>query len=150
MMSEACLTRQVCPLLLMHSACYDIPTHISRQTRISMPRQAALYGCPAMRCNSMTAATQVQVLRRAGASNDPAPLRPQAILPAAKAPPPVQQHSTGPDAPAASSLLEWCADLGFPVNAAHVGMCAFQLVVQPLSRANRYHVGHALQALAPF
>ena len=53
-------------------------------------------------------ATQVQVLRRGDASADPAPLRPQAILPAAKAPAPMQQCGASADAPPLStSVPEW-------------------------------------------
>ena len=41
---------------------------------------------------------QVQVLRRGDVTAEPAPLRPQAILPAAKAPPPAQ-HQLEPSQP---------------------------------------------------
>ncbi len=109
---EACLTRQrlsAC-ILSVHSACDELPSHVFLPRMLTLPWQGLhIETALPQWCTSGSAATQVQVLRRGDASSDPAPLRPQAILPAAKAPVPVNQHSAGPDAPAANSLPEWCA-----------------------------------------
>ena len=105
-------------------------------------------------CDFVHVATQVQVLRRGDASSDPAPLRPQAILPAAKAPPPVSQHGTGHDVPAASSTQDWCDESYTPstpqlstIYLVFARLCFGSRAVS--QRAALYHVGPWLFIVSP-